>query len=146
MSGQQSQSPSSRKYSRLCSDFTLTLHGPPSSDEGLTIISIFLFTLSTVICCGFSLVSNVLTVSCFWQKCLLNALNVNVNYRVRARAVNVTTFFSKPKQKKKTTKKRLLSNSIIIIKTCPFSDCYLTPNWLSWQNSPILFIIREHPK
>ena len=29
-------------------------------------------------CCGFFLVTNVLIVSCFGQKCLLNAINVKV--------------------------------------------------------------------
>ena len=37
------------------------------------------FTLSKVMCWGFSLVTNVLIVSRFGQKYLLNALNVNVN-------------------------------------------------------------------
>ena len=41
------------------------------------------FTPSTVICRGFSLVTNVLNVSCFGQKRLLNALNVNVDVPVR---------------------------------------------------------------
>ena len=38
------------------------------------------FTLSTVTCCGFFLVTNVLIVSRFGQKCLLN-VNVNVNVK-----------------------------------------------------------------
>ena len=43
-------------------------------------ILFFLFTLSTVICCGFFLLTNVLIVNRFGQKCLLNALNINVNF------------------------------------------------------------------
>ena len=39
---------------------------------------IFILTLSTVICCGIFLVTNVLIVSCIGQNCLLIALNVNV--------------------------------------------------------------------
>ena len=41
------------------------------------------FTPSTVVCHGFSLVTNVLNVSRFGQKRLLNALNVNVNANKR---------------------------------------------------------------
>ena len=40
----------------------------------------FPFTLLTVICCGLFLLINALFVNCFAQKCLLNALNVNVNF------------------------------------------------------------------
>ena len=71
MSGHRNHSPSSSKDSRLsCWDFTPTLHSmtpPPkkyqsifdrellrTSDVSLTIVSIFLFTLSTVISFGFS--------------------------------------------------------------------------------------------
>ena len=41
-----------------------------------------ILTLSMVICCGFLFVTNVLFVSHFGQKHLLNALNVNVNVNV----------------------------------------------------------------
>ena len=46
-------------------------------------------TLSTVICCGFLLVRNVLTVSRFGQKRLLNALDVNLNVNVNVRHYSV---------------------------------------------------------
>ena len=42
---------------------------------------VFILTLSTVICCGFFLVTNELIISRFGQKPLLNALNINVNVR-----------------------------------------------------------------
>ena len=41
----------------------------------------FNFAPWTVKYCGFSLVTNVLIVSCFGQKCLLNALNINGNVK-----------------------------------------------------------------
>ena len=70
MSRQQNHSPSSAKDSRLiCSDFT----SPPHS---LT-PSLSFTLLSTATCCGFFLVTNVLILSHFGQKRLLNALNVN---------------------------------------------------------------------
>ena len=51
----------------------------PSSRRGIENCFYFFFlTLSTVICCGFFLVTNVLSLSCFGQKRLLNPLNINV--------------------------------------------------------------------
>lgn len=46
--------------------------------QGLEIYNnFFCLTLLRVICCGFFLVTNVLLVTSFGQKLLLNALNVN---------------------------------------------------------------------
>ena len=55
---------------------------------GLTVVSIFLFTLSTVICYGFSLLTNVLTVNFFGQKRLLNVNVKTVSSGCIARTVN----------------------------------------------------------
>ena len=69
------------KYSRLIySDFTsTTIALLPPNPPPLTIVSIFSFTPSMVICRGFSLVTKVCIISHIGQKRLLNALNVNVN-------------------------------------------------------------------
>ena len=42
-----------------------------SSDEGLKMFKFFIFTLLTVMCCGFFLVRNVLIVCCFGQNSLI---------------------------------------------------------------------------
>ena len=76
MSGQQSHSPSSTKDTWLiCSDFTST----PHSITPFQPTNFFFSPLSMVICCGFFLVTNGLILSCFGQKHLLKALNVDVN-------------------------------------------------------------------
>ena len=88
-----------KPFIMICSDFTLTLHSitppppPPPPQKKVfkncmhlyvrifstyTISHLHFFQL-TMIFRGISLVTNVLIVSCFGQKRLLNALNVNVN-------------------------------------------------------------------
>ena len=56
------------------------------------------FTLSTVICCGFFLLTNVLILSCLWQNCLLNALNINVYVKICIYFWVVLKFSSTPCQ------------------------------------------------